>query len=231
LRVPTKRKLADELGRSQSYLSQLSLQPWFPKKHKDGWDVDECREAISKNTRFRKKPSPTGVKTIGPKKIPISKGRKKSASSDAEVLSSHGSSTLERARAAVRVTSAAMATAVNNGDLDNRIVDALKKSLEECRRTEEGMLTMQERRGELIKREVAKGVIGRITSMCCGLLANAESVLANQVEVWISDPDFTSMATENRGRAVRAWWHSQVYSLRELGAEQFENMIREEQES
>ena len=149
-----------------------------------------------------------------------------SSSSIVETLRSSSSDPVAIARAAMQVASGLLADAVERRE-GGRQLDGLKKTLEELRRCEQGYLDLSREKREVIDIETARLVASQIAQRAADVLDNVESVLAQQVEVWMSSPVVLAQTTEERGRAIRAWYAEQVRGAREVGARSIEEMAAE----
>lgn len=134
------------------------------------------------------------------------------------------------ATALEQVRAAAQLTAAQLGREPDRYggVDAVKKTFEELRRSEAGFVELEEHKGRLIDRDVAKAVCGQVASRAVQALDRFESKLAGQIEVWLGTREWVELGAEERSRRVRTWAQEQSRASRVEWAGEVERLIEAE---
>lgn len=135
---------------------------------------------------------------------------------------------LELARAGLQIEARRLAEDVRQGR-DTGASSPFKKSLEELRRTEQGYLEIAVTSGKLIERDVAKALAGNVAARFIAALDRYEAAGAKQVEIWLSDPEFTKLDSEGRGQKIRAWFREKSRAARRVEAADLERWVVEEQ--
>lgn len=137
---------------------------------------------------------------------------------------------LELARATIQVVARRLSRDVRDSKDTGQDV-ALKKALEELRRTEQGYLEMSVLKKDLIQRDTAKALAGNVAARFVAALDRYEVALAKQIETWLADPVFQKLETEERTRLVRAWCRERSRNARQVEADDLEKWIVEEEKS
>jgi hypothetical protein len=214
------------LGRSRATLSRWSHRPGFPANTLGKrllCNPAEVRAWAERAGIWRDlQPSAAAAPASAPAK-PISAH----AAAQAKVLADPAATDLDRARAAFALACSTLASATLRDEHSGQAFQAVSKASEELRRAEAAHLDLQERRGQLVGRDVAQAVAGGLAGRLVGVLNNFDSGLAAQLEVWIGDARFRDLPTDERARQVRAWSQTQTRSLRELEANAIEALIAE----
>jgi hypothetical protein len=131
------------------------------------------------------------------------------------------------ARASAKAAGVQYAACVRAGALDRGSVEILKKSLEELRHCEKSWMDLAVRRRELIERDTAAEVAGHLAQRAVQVLADVETRLVQQVELWCADAKFRKLPTEKRGLKVRDWFDGLARAARVTEAEAMDGLIRE----
>lgn len=205
-------ELAAALGVSKGWMSKLKRREWFPAKGPDGWDEPEVRAAcelegvpLTKDPAYADAP-PGGGSSIATSSRTTSR-RDAYPIDDPEQLEALVSSQdpTAVADAAARLAAIHLAQRYKEGTVTARDTDALKKALEELRRTREGHLKLQRSLGEVIDRAVALEQAASLARRFVQALDDMANDVAVQVELWTADQDFAAKNTEDRRREVRGW--------------------------
>lgn len=221
LKVSGVRALADALGTSKTRAAELAKEPWFPPKGPDGsWDVRTVKKAYEdfREGRFAA-PSPT-VHAVA---APPAPGDGLNEDRLRQILETEDDP--EKIAHAVMQL---MARSIATSGLSVKHVVAMKMALEEARKGASGYLKIAQERGELVKRTVAKVVIGDVVQRAVRILERYEVELAARVEAWFGDEKFRAMTSEERARAIRAWAQAKTHDLRSTEAKEIEDLVAAE---
>lgn len=222
LQVRGVRQLGQFLGVSKTVAAELAKQPWFPAKGPDGsWATAEVTKAYAEFKEGRL--APPAAPTVPTREIaPAGPALDENALRDV----------LEREEDPEKIAIAVMQlfarTLGRAGTLTAGHAIAMKATMEEARKSAAGYLKLAQERGELIKRDVAKTVIGGIVRRSVLILERYEVELAQRVEAWLGDEKFRSMTSEERARAVREWAVEKSYALRKIEATELERLVADE---
>ena len=148
----------------------------------------------------------------------------------ADVLEDPAASDVEKAEASYAIACLKVSRGYKLDTLGARELDDLKKQSEELRSVRSEFMTLAERRGQLIERDVAIAVAGALAQRLLAILVSAENSIATQVEIWTADKKFLELGTEARGKLSRKWFGELARGLREMEANAVETMIKAEVE-
>lgn len=216
-RAKTYAELGSALGVSTSQAHKLAREVPLTKGL-DGWDVLAARAAVEAHKRRKVAPLVPAVTpaTAAPPATAIASSPAPAPEVDALTI----------ARTSLR-RAVELLQAADPSNLP-RALESVKKSLEELRRTEDGVLKLARAKGELIDLDVAKAVAARVGRRFVNALERLEVRFAGQVELWAFDPAFKALETEARIRAVRAWVLEHTTAARRLEADEIGLMIAAE---
>lgn len=224
----TYRELAEALGLAAvSRAHELAKEPWFPPKGAEGWDVDECRLRLARK-RAGKPPVPEPDGGAGAPSAPrfsdnpLVAARERGAlppeltDEDRELLQVLRTSTDEVAlvRATMVLMSRRLGNALAAQALPAKSLEDFSIALDGLRKTEAAVLELGKDRGDWIERDVARVLVGQVSRSFVEALDRLIMRIAQQVDVWLADPDHRALAVDERTRKVRAWAHDQTRALR-----------------
>lgn len=227
--VRKQKDLAKALGVSAAQASRIARAYWCPARTDEGWEVEKVREAWLTHSARRGREDDSAK----PEEPTSSPGEDQRAAPPAdvadlvEVLRSRSANPSAVAQAAVHVAGQQLADAVAEGTATTRGVEGLAKALQELRRSEAGWLDLQARRGDLIARQDARAVAGVLGRELVEVLASLETLVASEVEIWLSDRDFLELGSGDRQRQVRAWFGGKVHDFRRLVADRLDQIVAE----
>lgn len=226
--VASKAELARVLGCSRAWIEDLRRREWFPEREEAGWPVESIRAAMAEHVRSRKN-GPRLQSFRAPPRAPGQHAAESQAPASLAALRDT-SDARETARAALSVSGAALADAVEAGSISTHHLVAMESSLRELRRTEAAWLELAEQRGRIVDREVAQATGAWVAQLCVAGLDRLTALLGAQVEAWLADGEWRGMSSEQRGRVVREWAERQVRELRATGAVEIDAQIERQRE-
>lgn len=239
--------LSAALGVDKGQLSKEMKRPGFPfdliADHKvcDAEEVRAWRAANIKPSMRRTRavvqtianqsdvaaplPAPTGVPAA-----PVARALTDQERKLASVLADPDAGDVEKAAASYAIACLKVSRGYESDKLGARELDDLKKQSEELRRVRSEFMTLAERRGELIERDVAKAVAGALVHRLLTILVTVENSMPTQFEIWLADKAFIDQGTEQRAQQIRKWFCDQARSLRTTEADAIEALIKNEVE-
>lgn len=241
LKISGVRKLAEVLGISKTTAAEHAKASWFPKKGPDGsWITSEVQKAFAAfksgslgsqafSVRFPNLEAFEKEAAARTSTSPAPSGEAMGADEAALQNVLRTSNDPEQiAQATMALVARSIAEAGNR--LEVKHVIAMKSALEELRKGAGGYLKLAQEKGDLIRRDVAKAVIGQLAQRAIRVLERYEVQLAQRVEAWFGDPAFKALSSEERARVVRAWAVDQTQSVRSVEAAEVEKLVAAEVE-
>jgi len=234
--------LSEALGLDKGQLSRESNRPGFPFDKVSGvrlFDAEEVRAwrvANVKPSRRRGTGQSLQVQAADASPIAASSPAGSGEIPSPPELSAHEkelmrvledpqASEVSRAEAGFAIAGIAAAAAYRRGEMGVQHLENLKKQGEELRKAKADYIDLAERRGELIERDVAQELAGDLALRLVTILSNVENALATRFEIWMADPAFQALPTEQRQQQIRSWFEDQARTLRELEAAEIDALI------
>jgi hypothetical protein len=222
-------KCATRLGVTRSTVSRWSHRVGFPANRVGSRlfaNVDEIRSWAEREGLLRR-----GARSAGACKPAAAEVPTLELTSHEEslvtTLADPAATDLARVRASYALSCSEVARARRAGAVSGQLFANLARQSEELRRAEQAFVDLAERRGDLIPRDVAKAIAGAIVQRFIESLHNTENALAAQVEIWRDLPAFAAGSTEDRARAIRAWFAGHARAVRETDAAALERLAVE----
>jgi hypothetical protein len=244
-RASTVRALAAALGLGKSRLAELTKEPWWPARGGDGaWDVAACRAAYDANVRGREQTAPISGAAPGPGADPQRAGatpgptpgaapapppaRRELDDRDRQLVEAlrGDADAVAKIRASVDMLARRLADGITGeGAVPARVAGDMATLARELRVAEAQLLEVQRSRGDLVERDVARATCAALGTRFVAGVEALVGGLATQVEVWLGDPAFRALATDQRAVAVRAWAERQARATRAAAAAELEHLV------
>lgn len=211
------------IGIDKGQLSRESREPGFPMTTVDGkkvCDPEEVKAWRRRNKSSRAKKADVKARTVAAESPPSDQKTKLVL-----LLKSSNVSGLERSRAAMDLASLQLAEAAEKNIAGPNDYSSLNKSLGELRQAESDYVDLEEKRGQLIPRDVVKATAGMLISrlvQCVGILENSISL---EFAIWLADPKIQQMSSDDRARKVREFVATKCREVRESEADSIDSLV------
>lgn len=237
--------LSAALGRDKGQLSRWAKRAGFPKDNvncRDLFSADEVRAWIDENVKTRVAPelgvpgevpssSAPAAAAIEPYLLAAAPVQHALANLDdpfVKLLLSGSASPLDISKASVQLVARQVANQALAGVLSAGQLDALKKSLEELRRSDDAYMELALKKGELVERTTFQAVAGKMAQRLTECHARLINGLGVQMELWLIEPEFVKISSEERQKKVRGWIESQSIQIRSLEAQEIDRLLESE---
>lgn len=127
-------------------------------------------------------------------------------------LADPNASPVDKGRATYNLATLRLSRMAREGAISGAMLSEISKSLQELRRSEEGYMQIEERRGDLVPLPLCQEIVGELVRRLNDVCSKLSSLLGTEIEVWMTS---NASSTERR-RTIRAWLQHQMHELRTL---------------
>ena len=139
-----------------------------------------------------------------------------------ETLADPDATPVEKGRATYHLSTLRLSKMAREGAISGTMLAEISRSLQELRRSEEGYMVIEEKRGQLVPLDLCQEMIGELVRRLNDAGNKLVGLLSTEIDVWMS----SDMTSTERKRTIRAWLLRQLGELRTLEAKTVVDMTQ-----
>jgi len=211
------RKTARILGIDAGQLTKEAQRHDFPvtrvKGRRKFYDPEDVRRWRGINVRSRRPQDQTP------------QAPKPSTDPDVQALRNPESTGAQMARAAASLAAGRLADSAEAGTIGAVALNDLKLALDSLRKAEAAALAQDVKARNLYPADEIKMVIGQMVARSLMVIAKIGAGIAVEVEIWVSDPTFLALGSDERKRRVMSWYDTKTRELENQEAESVRQLV------
>jgi len=207
--------LAESLGltNANGLYDQRKKYPGFPAKTRWGYKIEDVR-------RWRAEHLGTKHSSLKQQEVRAKATQTESTDAVGYALKDRKADPLAKCEELLHLAGLMFVNAYEDGTAAPRDVEAVKKALEEARRTEAGLMELRKKRGELITLTSARGVLAKLCSRLRTTLDHYQTAVASKVIQLVDDEEYLTLDTAEQRRAFLRWSKGELREIMTLEADE-----------